>query len=293
MAEYKALAQNTLKVVTEVTLNYNGEISIPCAATLPRLKRISADNSAVERVHLIPANKKTSNLGTGYFSTSVNKSSATQTDQTKMGNAALNAGMDYFAASPARVVEIEGKKYFGFSSAIFTATGLIETVNGVTSVTTTEQGVFPAAKIKVVVFVAATGTISTQEIEVEESTIGGVAYTESMSTYKYVGAAGFCGLSFDKGANDIILAIEIEYPKYDVAINNAKTGLQYSLDDGLTFQDVPAQLELSQIEHVVVKNTSETAANIGLTEGGAELTTVPAGATRVIVPVASATCYVS
>ena len=109
----------------------------------------------------------------------------------------------------------------------------------------------------------------------------------------YAYGVEFAGLRVKKEENDVVLAIEIEYPKHDITLNTSFSGLQYSLDDGLTFTDVTDGTTLEQIEHVVFKNTSDLVINVGTKNGDLDVASISAGATYVAVPEADGTWYVS
>ena len=151
----------------------------------------------------------------------------------------------------------------------------------------------PPCTITVVKYSAAEGTIVTEAITSLgiDAPVKSVTGKTQSSNYYYPYAFSHIYLTIPKIGDDIILAIEVEYPKYDITLSG--TGLQYSLDDGSTFADVTNGLVLNQVEHIVFKNADTVTHNIGTTEGGADVAALASGATYVAVPTASGTWYIS
>ena len=109
----------------------------------------------------------------------------------------------------------------------------------------------PKCKVNIVKYDATTQTIVAQSYDMSEFTDPAGKMTSSTSSYY-----SYCRiiwLNIPKGQEDLILAVTVEYPKYDVTISG--TGLMYSVDDGATYQEVTSGLSLSQVEHVMFKNT--------------------------------------
>ncbi len=289
MAEYKALAQNTLKITTEMTLNHNTELGAPLVHNHPRVKLIKSGNAEVVYENLIPSIIKSNAAKTkfesknGSYNASSNAEGAIQIAVYKI--------VDYYTAEEAIPVVVEGVKYHGQKSAFYS--GKLRKIGGSykgSNATVSSRGTYPGFKVKTVMYSVAAGSIVTKEAQVT-AYMSASASSGSPGTSYYGGAAAIDGLLLQKEENDIVLAIEIEYPKYDLTISG--TGLQYSLDDGLTFQDVTDNMILSQVEHVVFKNTGSAAKTIGTTQGAAEVGTIAAGKTFVAVPEADGTWFIS
>lgn len=278
MAEYKALAQNTFKFVNETILHNNGNISSPCEGNIGRVKMID-DGKAVYYIPLAPVTTSTSATAC-----SINQRGYTNKATTKPGMDTVPAYCIITMRHGSCVVD--GIGYFGLKNADF-GYSLWDTV----SATYTKKH-FPDGNAMVVMYKAATGKIEVESYPFKAATINATTeITGTTAAYGYTYQYWY--IAIPKTANDIILAISIDYPKYDVAINNAKAGLQYSTDDGATFQDVADGLYLEQIEHVVFKNTGADAVNIGTTEAGTEIGTIAAGATFVAVPTADGAWFIS
>lgn len=288
MAEYKPLVRNTIKITTETTLYHNTDLDIGEVLVMPRIKHISEDKSMIEYAALTPSATKSS------------------TNDTEMRYYCLFSGINNSEALPyyaqyecfnliksisASRVSVDGATYYGYKSARYIAAPLIKTSYSSGSSTTVKlsaNGLLPACKAKIVVFVSSTETISTLEIDAPSISLEEKSYT---GRYPYV--IGTPELIINKGENDIVLALEIEYPKHDITLNTTVGGLQYSLDDGLTFTDVTDGTTLEQIEHVVFKNTSDALINVGTKNGGLDVGSIAAGATYVAVPEADGTWFIS
>jgi hypothetical protein len=150
----------------------------------------------------------------------------------------------------------------------------------------------PKCTLKVILYSASTKTIAANNVKVDAMTKKTFDGNGSSSSSIYITGHVWAGVYVTKSADDIVLAIEFEYPKYDITLSGTATGLQYSLDDGLTFQNVTDGLALEQIEHVVFKNTGTASVNIGTTEGGTDVATIASGKTYVAVPEAGGTWYI-
>lgn len=288
MAEYKALAQNTIKITTEMTLNHNTDLGAPLVMNYPRIKVISVDGKTVEYQNLI-ASMNYSHTGESDISEYHDYTGASMSSSL----AEENAIRSYSAFKPSAIVPVwvDGKVYYGQKSALYNSQ-VLKCVRGTSSskeysIASTYKT--PRAKLKVVLYSVSAGTIVTQETDVPAISRGTTTFkTQANFYYAYY---SYLRLAVKKETNDIVLAIEVEYPKHDMTISGV--GLQYSLDDGLTFQDVTDNMTLSQIEHVVFKNTSGIAKTIGTTYGGNEVGTIANGTTFVAVPEADGTWYIS
>lgn len=286
MAQYKALAQNTYKFVHEVTLKNNGEIEIPTVCNLPRIKVISDDRSVVEYWNLIPSNTVYTSTPTGYY----DKTVASESTGSSWSNS-YNGVSSYRRSVSTSAVIVDGVVYHGQKSCYYTQSynTYASTTGGVVTLAGHN---FPPAMLKTVVYKNDSGTIVAAETELRALSIPATtyAYTGGMAS-QYTYAYYARGIAVEKTTNDVVLAISIEYPKYTITLNG--TGLQYSLNDGLTFNDVTEGLVLSDIEHVVFKNTSDTDISVGTTSGGSDICTIKAGTTYVAVPTESATWYIA
>lgn len=292
MAEYKPLVRNTIKITTETTLYHNTDLDIGEVLVMPRVKHISADKSAVEYCGLMPTGMMvfTGTTGMTYYKY------YTEATESKCAPhmADVKAVSDKVLTSlGATRVSVDGGTYYGYKSAVYCVPSLYTSAYGSStksSATVPQNGMLPASKMKAVVYVSATQTISTHEIDNPIVMLDETAY-KAINYYPYIYVIPRFGVN--KGANDVVLALEIEYPKHNVTLNTSVSGLQYSLDDGLTFTDVTDGTTLEQIEHVVFKNTSDLVINVGTKNGGLDVASISAGATYVAVPEADGTWYIS
>ena len=280
MAEYKPLSQTTFKFVQEQIFQTLGDISAPTAPALGKVKAIKGGELLYYQ--LAPFGEA--------ISSSSNSLSVTSTSKrgTSSNSTHFSTIFDKICgvSKPAACV-VDAKTYHGLKNAFFVAYGDYEySTNGGTEMRLQEV-VIPKLKVKAIKYVAG-GGITTVEFDLD-----GKIISEVSDTYAYTSVVQAGTLGVQKASGDIILGIEIEYPKYDITVSNTKDGLQYSVDDGATYQDLPAGLVLEQVEHIVFKNTSSAAVNIGTTEAGTEIGTIAAGATFVAVPTADGTWYIS
>jgi hypothetical protein len=283
MAEYKALAQNTYKFVTEHTFQSVGDISTPTAPMFGKMKIIK--NGELFYTALQPRKKTIS----------------ADSNTAKITKTATNAGSVAYAVSiPLEELrgtpqfawcEVDGMRFCGVKNAFFLALGDCHySEQKASTVNISQTLMLPGGICKVIMYSAAHGTIVASDFSFENTeTIGPVEYTAGSTYYPY--AVLMADVSIAKAADDIILGIEIEYPKYDVTFSG--TGLQYSIDDGLTFQDVTDGLALEQVEHIILKNTDTVTHSIGTTEGGTDVANIASGATYVAVPTADGNWYIS
>lgn len=289
MAEYRSLAQNTYKFTMEVTLNHVGEIGEGMVYNYPRIKYVTADNSRLQYLALVAGHELTSATSTelkGQMFVGSTSTSSTPTIET------FTAAYDsYYVPATIVAVAVEGKAYYGQKSAHYNAAPMVfaraTSKGGTATIVAGEAGYIPGGKIKTVIYSVAANTIVVNEVQQDAVMLEG-SYT--VSTYAQIGIAP--ALVVAKEANDIVLAIEVEYPKHDITVNNRASGVQYSFD-GEIFQDVPETLDLSQVEHIIVKNTGDAEIYIGTNDGGAQIATIAAGATRVIIPDMDVECYIS
>lgn len=277
MVEYRALAQNSIKITTETTLNHNADFGSPVVPNYPRIKILSADGTSIKYVNVIPS-KKLSSTSQG-FAVATNAAADTYKVVTE----------DNCKPCEGTFVNVEGNRYWGQKSAnyAFDVTTGQYSSSGTSGIPT--LGTCLGGKMKTAIYSNAGGTIVLTEEDISALLID--KFNGSTSSSKYLTRIAY--LAIRKETNDVVLAIEIEYPKFDVTVHNSADGVQYSLDDGATFQDMPASLDLSQIEHVIVKNTGTAEISIGTNDGGAQIATVAAGAKRVFVPEADTVCYIS
>lgn len=288
MAEYRALSQNTYKFVTEITLNTPMDISDPRRAIIPQLKVI-VDDATIE-YHTPFGAKYNSSTSQGF---AVSTSSGTVSSSSGTNGAKSNVINDY---STPNIYDnnhcvVDGVIYFGVRNSVFTlfygSWG-----NKEAKTTAIPKRTLPTCVIKVVKYNSTAGTIITETVDVSAFTANAVA---SVSGGSSTGACPYAYshiyLRIPKTSSDIILGMEIEYPKYDITLSGM--GLQYSIDNGLTFADVTDGLTLNQVEHVVFKNTGSATKYVGTTEAGSEVATIAAGATFVAVPTASGTWYMT
>lgn len=284
MAEYKALAQNTYKFVStsEVVFHTVGNLSDPRSPGSSRIKFIENDNEIMYGM-LSPVAKSVS--APSAFARS-------EYGYSGSGSSAESSVMkDYNEVYPMfKKACVDGQWFYGTTNAYY-AISYMDVVSKNTTTSAITGKTFPACKVRVLRYVASTGLVVVDEYDCAKTataSIKGVSNT-SNSSYAYQ----YMCIGIPKASADIIISIEFEYPKYDITFNDAVNGVQYSVDDGATFQDVTAGLVLEQVEHIVLKNTSETTRLVGTTVNGSDVASVAAGATYVAVPTASGTWHIS
>lgn len=280
MAEYRALAQNTYKFVTEKILLHAGNIG---ALNEPQKSRVKIiQNGEVLYSDIVCHGDTCTETATG------SRKAATSGS----GGQVQNAGAQYVTTNPVNAFCIvDGKKYSGTKNAYYLFHAKSAWVNMSSSASTTIDinATAPTFLLKVVMYVAAEGSISTKEYKIDAMAVSAVTIKGYSASYAF--GYQYMGFKIAKETDDIILAISVEYDAHDITISGS--GLQYSLDDGVTFADVTSGLTLEQVEHVVFKNTGNSTRNVGTTEGGTDVVSVIAGATSVAVPTVSGTWYIS
>lgn len=281
MAEYRALAQNTYKFVTEHILQYAGDIGTPNAPQSSRVKAVV--NGQLMYLPLFPVDTDTSTNTPGVTYSSGNASIT----WTGTNNWRTYGDAQTLSAS----VIIDGIKYYGTRNAKYVCFSRVTDVADSSSDTfsLTETISFPKGILKIVKYSSLEGTIVAEKMNFAGGTINPASCTGKSNSY-YI-AFQEAKFWIAKTTNDIILAISVEYPKYNITLSG--TGLQYSIDDGVTFQDVTDGLVLEQVEHIILKNTDTVTHNIGTTEGGTDFANIPAGDTFLAVPTADGTLYIS
>lgn len=289
MAEYRALSQNTYKfvVTTETVFQTVGDIANPVAPQFGRIKMLENSRGVIQYYDLRPS-------GAGLATTNKGKITSTLKGTTEASSKSHAVGVLYGSgnlavSNTAASCVVDGKKYYGYKNCIY-STSWVDTCGlGANTTGTLPARYAPAFKAKVLKYDSTLCAIVPVEYNITATDIS--AYTFS-GAYGEYGCGGQCvGIYTPKTSADIILGIEIEYPKYDITIHGL--GLQYSIDDGATFHDVTDGLVLEQVEHVVFKNTGNSTRLIGTTEAGSDVATIVAGATYVAVPTASGTWYIS
>ena len=280
MAEYKPLARHTFKFVRESIFETVGDLSAAAAPMCGKAKVI-VNNELM--YYPITPNSGTSAAG---FSIAV----ADQAIGANTGSTFYPAqhAHEYIPAN-ARLGSciVDGKVYYGVKTAQFFLFSYSDYSTAGSGELSTKGFVVPGGKCKVIKYLSAQKTIGADEYQINKKNGTGKTATGAKPyAYQYV------RITIPKENDDLILGIEMEYPKYDITINGAVDGLQYSVDDGATFQDVPGTLALEQVEHIVFKNTGDIPKTIGTSSGGSDVGTVSAGATLTAVPEASGTWYI-
>ena len=286
MAEYKALAQNTYKFVTETIFDVVGDISTPKAPLFGRAKYI---NNLTNSVYYAVVESR----GTATTAEANELAVKSYGDQTTaLTSSSIYAGSNVNGRFLTAACVVDGKRYVGVRNSqycLYKEWASSSTVGSVAA--TTSDVTFPACTIKAVIYDATSGTIKTATLEAEAVTLEPYTSEGASSTAPYV--YQYVYLNISKISSDIVLAIEFEYPAYDITLNDAADGLQYSIDDGITFQDVTAGVSLEQVEHIIFQNTGESARMIGTTSGGSDVCEIAAGATYVAIPTADGTWYIT
>lgn len=303
MAEYVLVVPKIHKFITETTLYDNGDMQSAGQLNVSRMKVIHTDSTGSQEVCYLPLTPRDTTScadATGVFANTASANS-NGTNQHYRNSAEFDALKNLkggiLQTNENKFRTVDGVTYHGVSSAYFTAIldyiPLEISKSGTFPLAFTTGFLFPTGGVlKVVMYNSASGTISVMEIQCEnEVTVPQTVNGYSPYAGGYVSAARGIGVRVNKAADDIVLAIEFEYPKHDITLIGA--GLQYSLDDGVTFADVTDGLVLEQVEHIVFKNTGTDTHNIGTAVGAADFAAIAAGATYVVVPTADGTLYIS
>lgn len=287
--EYKALAQNTLKVITETTVKYNGAIGLPDVLNIPRIKMISPDGASV---HYLCLNPSSVNVWTGETGIFQHKYITSYKPTTK--DAAVNLVYTdckkYTDTAEACNAAVDGIRYYGQKSALYSSSLRYKVNDNGILAEIKSRGVFPACMVRAVLYSQAGNTIVSKETSVDSFTPDTVAPVNNTS---YYAAYSIEGLAIKKEENDIVIAIEIEYPKHDISLSGNAGGLQYSLDDGATFHNVGGGFSAEQIEHIIFKNPDATEHVIGTDITKSDIATIDAGGTKVVIPTTDGAWVVS
>lgn len=282
MAEYKALSQNTYKFVSERVFNAVGNISLPTAPMFGKAKVIIDNQILYNSISVFGEN-----INSNDHDLITDSDSGSQTGIPRTYVAYVVHGME----APGRC-NAEGKAYFGLKNSSYSLVRRYSySQTTATAPSSLNEMLIPGGKAKIIKYAFAEGGINTEEFSFDKTVVAAAIGYKYSSAYSYTYQYAY--LSVAKTSDDIILGIEIEYPKYDVTLSNIVTGLQYSSDDGVTFTDVTEGLALSQIEHVVFRNTGEADIDIGTTERGSEIGTITAGSDFVAIPEADGTWYIA
>lgn len=288
MAEYKALAQNTYKFITETTLLHTGDIGHSLAPQIGRAKMISNTGEVLYAAgspykmdtEAVETNLKNLNYSNGTSASSFSLFST--------------IGYDLYGKPMNARCFVENKWYYGLKNAQFLFY-MNFGYNSRGNTLTMEGGhIFPACTVKIVKYVAAGGSISIVEkkfntVDVAKIEKSGVSGNTTVLPYGYQ----LVLLTVEKTTDDIILAISIEYDSYDITLSG-EGSVQYSIDDGATYQPLTDGTVLNSVEHVFFKNTSSaTTYHIGTTQGGSNIAKIDAGAFAYIPTTANATWYIS
>ena len=188
---------------------------------------------------------------------------------------------------------IGGKKYYGFPctsvSAIWAVFSKSKSGAGSHFIHLPSTYIPPCTCV-ILIGNASAGNISTVEYSVSSHVFEERTYQVVNSQRHGTGNAFNIYCNPDGG---LILAAEFTYPKGNITFSGVAEGLEYSLDDGVTFSSVKDGLVLKGIEHVALRNSSDGAdIYVGTTDGGSEIATIGVGTTRYIATPSSATWYV-
>lgn len=294
--KYSAIAQNTYRFINDVTVSGIGNIEEGANPKIGDFKIIVANNTADATVKYVKMRHSSSTSNTGSFGPSLYKTwyTASNYEEIAMYNALTKLSFLKLFVAPVYQCEVDGKKYFGYKTSSF----LLETLYFDATAKTNQFSVsysetaFPNCKANIVKYNSVTKQIIAQTLDMEKVVFSASTYDyDNGSSTNYHYAIPILSVFYvPKVTDDLILSLTFEYPKYDVTLSG--TGLQYSLDNGITFTDVTDGLELNQIEHVVFKNTGETDVTIS-TSDGTVLETIPAGAKYVAVPTENTTWVIA
>jgi hypothetical protein len=286
MAEYKALAQNTYKFISENTLFHAGDIGHSLAPQIGRAKVLTSKGEVLYT--------NVAHYGRDSYATDTKCSEQNRADLST--SSAIAPIGNYLGCTALNVsCVVDGIRYYGLKNAKYALSFLWQTntVRG-GSITISGGNIFPAFTVKIVKYVAAGGTISVIEKKLNTVTTTEV-FKQGTSGTNGSYAAGYQSVLLDveKTADDIILAISIEYEAHDLSISGT-AALQYSVDDGLTFHDVENEITLESIEHIIFKNVSDSATcYIGTGTGLSNVASVSIGQTIALPITADVNWYIS
>ena len=265
MANYKysAIAQNTYKFVNEVTIGNIGDIQDPKSPRLGFFKVIKGNNTKKGRVlYSMPkfGNDTTSSVSNIEYKIGEHQLSSSDSVHGAYGR------MLHDATGPVRhgipntpetySCKVGEDVFVGFKNSTIVVYWISDAFT--TSKTylnhSYEETDLPKCKINIVKYDAATSTVIAQSYDLEQFI--DVAGTKSSTASSYNTYVRLIYMEIPKADEDLILAITVEYPKYDIKFSGSVSGLKYSIDDGLTYHDITNGLELNQVEHVLFKNTA-------------------------------------
>lgn len=287
MAEYKALAQNTYKFVTETTLLHTGNIGSTGAPQVGRAKLLTSKGEVlyVNVGHYGRTTEATATTLAGKTYSSTSGNSAISTIGLYLGSTAMNASCT-----------VDGIQYYGLRNAQYALHFKWDSNTTAGSTITLPGGdTYPACRVKIVKYLAAGGSISVIEKTLNTVITTEVTQTSKTGTTNGTMPGGYQAvlLTVEKTTDDIILSISIEYDAYALNLSGSAS-LQYSVDNGMTFHDVTHGTSFDAIEHIIFKNTSDSATcYIGTAEGSSNIASIPIGKTVALPITADSHWYVS
>lgn len=296
MAEYRALAQNTQKFVTEVTLHNAGDVTQPTAPRIGQLKVLTDNESKVVYASLSPIiNNYFAARENGISEVSVQNSA----ENPNVGavylyqvlNTAFNNSTLLDTVGGCTRATVDGVDYYGLKSGSFYVYPRASDGDKGKTPAIIPRIVIPTVKAKVVLYNACTKTIVGNEYDCSGLSMSDLVYSGTVSSSYYGYMYRFGLFNIQKGNHDLVLAVDFEYPKYNITMSGS--GLDYSLDDGLTFRTLDGSADIPEaIEHIIVRNNSKVIVNIGTAAGNFDVTQLGVGATKVIVPNADGNWFV-
>lgn len=287
--KYSAIAQNTYKFINEVTIGNIGDIQDPKSPRIGNFKAIAENNSATATLaYYCPRLGKSTSSSAEKVCYATKEKAYNNTSSIASLGGILGYHLSNFAGDATESIascEVDGEKYFGFKSCHLVLKTVAMGMSDVTSTTYSKsynENIIPKCKLNVVKYDAATGTIMAQSYDMEEfiDEAGTIDGSVTGSTKYYWGYWRFIYLDIPKASEDLILAVTVEYPKYDVTVSGS--GLQYSLD-GVTYKDLTDESQtFKQVEHVFFKNTDTE--NHSIINGSESNVSVKVGSTYIYIP---------
>ena len=178
MAEYKALAQNTYKFITETILHNNGNISAPCEGNYGRIKRITTNDNkeTIEYVPLVPVSTEKASTGFARSASASGTSVSGTVPLSSIPKYCRCGSMHYYC-------ETDDKIYHGVKNAYFADAYF---ANPATEIPSRK---YPSCYIKVVMYNCATNSIEVRSYQMSACSYGQHTpkqFTDGSTSYSFL-----------------------------------------------------------------------------------------------------------
>lgn len=290
MAIYRGIAQNTYVFKTETTLNFNQDLTNPLRSfAFPTIKYFDDTDRVIRTVVLTPhsgSNSLESSLTVNTGSVRGESTSSTSYAE----SVARSNVVDYISSINRGYlipVIVDGDTYYGYTSPSYKWGDYESTVS--------KKIVYAFTNAKYIVYEASSQIIITKNLNLQKQTIASRDFSTGGSggtsnPYYYNLPYQIIILKVEKTTDDLILAFEIEYENTPVEITGSITDLEYSLDNGLTWNN--AALGVANADQIKFRNNGSSALTITGNNGDTALSiSVAAGATSINYGIFAATTF--